>query len=249
MQDPFILCRRHPRLREWQLHRVAREASQGSLRCRMRVAQSHHRIREAAAPRHLLMLSSNQHQHLVGPAAVATLQFQFRPPEGRVWQASKRQRPTRPSTRTTHYHSPQFLRTPLLHLSAQLPLSAASMRVSRCSLLSQCGAQGMVVTARKGNRWPWRLCCSMGSGQHPQIMCHHPPLQTTVPAGLMRSEADMVHYSLLLLVPAMWHPRLHRFKMAPTVPSSHSELHRLWTASPIPPVTVLENLRRSGGDW
>lgn len=225
-------------------------ASRGNLHCRMPVARSHHRTRGAvAAPQHLLMFSSNQHQHLVVPAAVATLQFQFLPPEGRVWRASKRRRPTRPFTRTTHYHSPQFLRTPLLHLSAQSPLSAASTQASRCSLQSQCGAQGMVATARKGSQWPWRPCCSMGSGPHLQTMCHHPPLQTTVPAGLMRSEAGTVHYNQSLLIPVMWHPRLHHFKMAPTVSSSHSGHLHQWTACPILPVTVLENLKKSGGDW
>lgn len=214
------------------------------------MAQSHHRIKGAVAvPQHLLMFSNNQHRHLVVPAAVATLQFRFLPQEGRVWRASKRRRPTRPFTRTTHYHNPQYPRIPLLHLSAQSPLSAASTQASRCSLQSQCGAQGMVATARKESQWPWRRCCSMGSGPHPQTMCHRLPLLTTVPAGLTRSEADTVHYNQSLLIPVIWHPRLHHFKMVPTVPSSHSEHHHQWTACPTLPVTVLENLKKSGEDW
>ncbi|KAH7953857.1 hypothetical protein HPB49_013096 [Dermacentor silvarum] len=244
VQASCTRCRRRPRLRECNLYQVAKEASQDSLHCRMPVTRRRHRIRGAvAAPRHLLLFSSNQHQHLMVPAAVAVASSDSCYPAGSV-SGRQGHLPEPPITAV-----PYFLEPPCCPLSSALsPLSAASTQVSRCALQSQCGAQGMVATATKGSRWPWHPCCSIGSGLHSQTMCCQPFFPTKVPADLTRSEAGMVRYSQLLLILAIWQARQRRFRTVATVPSSHSEHHHPWTASPTVPVTVLENLRSSGED-
>ncbi|KAH7937956.1 hypothetical protein HPB49_018222 [Dermacentor silvarum] len=101
-----------------------------------------------AALRHLLVYSSNQHQHLAVPAvlAVAIHQFRFLLPEGKVWLSSKRQQPARSFTRTT------ITTAPISENPSAAPLSAVAVKRHIHAVVKVCPSESVRRPRHGGHR-------------------------------------------------------------------------------------------------